>query len=40
MYEFKYDRDHVVVYKDGKFWGCYDTVGEAYKEIFEEEGLV
>ena len=40
MYEIKYDRDHVIVLKDGKFWGSYDTKAEAYREIREEEGLV
>lgn len=40
MYTFMYDRGHVVVLKDGKFWGSYDTKAEAYREIQEEEGLV
>ena len=40
MYEVKYDREHVFVLKDGKFWGTYDTEEEAYREIREAEGLV
>jgi len=36
-YRFKYERGHVVVYKNGRFWGTYDTIGEAKRDILEEE---
>ena len=39
MYKITYQNGHVVVLKDGKFWGSYDTKEEAYREILEE-GLV
>ena len=37
MYKIKHVNGHVVVLKKGQFWGSYDTVGEAYREIREEE---
>lgn len=37
-YRIKYEWGHWVVYKDGRFWGSYDTKYEAQKEIEEEEG--
>lgn len=37
MYTFKYDRGHVVIYKDGQFWGTADTKAEAIRDIEEED---
>lgn len=37
MYRFKWINGHVVVFKDGLFWGSYDTIAEAHREIEKEE---
>lgn len=37
MYTFKYDRGHVVIYKNGLFWGTADTKAEAIRDIEEED---
>lgn len=35
-YTCKYDRDHVVIYRDGKFFGTADTMYEAAQDIEED----
>ena len=34
-YKYRYENGHVVVLRYGKFWGSYDTKGEAERDILE-----
>lgn len=36
-YELKHEHGHVVIYKDGKFWGHAQSEQEACEDIREEE---